>query len=427
MTDTPPWAGLDPEHLWHPYARAGEAACAVAGSEGVRLVMADGSRLVDAMASWWCAIHGYRPPAVIEALHGQIDSLPHVMFGGLTHEPAALLAQRLSRLTGDALPRAFFCDSGSVAVEVALKMAVQYQQAAGQASRQRFLSLRGSYHGDTFAAMSVSDPDNSLHARFRALLPAQYFTPRPPPASCDAATLARACARFDADFDACAGDIAGVIVEPVLQGAGGFHHYAPAYLSHVAARCAQAGILLIADEIATGFGRTGTLFACEHAGVTPDLMCVGKALTGGVLSLAAVLCREEIAATVSDAGPFLHGPTFMANPAACRAALASLELLDSGDWQGNVRRIEQVLRRELSGAADLPGVREVRVLGAFAVVEMRRAVDVDAWRRHALAQGVWLRPFGPYVYTMPPYVMADEDLRLVARCICDGLEAGLGR
>ena len=413
------WVGLDPVHLWHPYAAApaAPAPCAVAGCEGTRLILDDGRRLIDGMASWWCAIHGHRPPAVLAAVHAQLDTLPHAMFGGLTHEPAARLAQRLAGLTGQRLPRAFLCDSGSVAVEVALKMAVQYQQARGHPERGRFLSLRGSYHGDTFAAMSVSDPQGSLHARFRALLPAQHFTPRPPAAGCGAETLRAACAGFDADLDAHA-DIAGVVVEPVLQGAGGFHHYAPEYLAHAAERCAERGVLLIADEIATGFGRT--MLACEHAGVVPDILCVGKALTGGVLSLAATLCTEEVAQAISADGPLLHGPTFMANPAACAAALASLELLDARDWKRDVLRIERTLRAELMPLAELPLVRDVRALGAFAVVEMRSPVSAGGWQRLAVERGVWLRPFGPHVYVMPPYVMPDEELRAVTAVIRDG-------
>ena len=422
MTAPSAWAGLDPAHLWHPYARAaGEAApCAVAGSAGARLILDDGRRLIDGMASWWCAIHGHRPPEIVSAVRAQLDTLPHVMFGGLTHEPAARLAQRLSELTEGRLPRVFFCDSGSVAVEVALKMAAQYQQARGAAQRGRFLALRGGYHGDTFAAMSVSDPDNSLHARFRPLLPQQRHTPRPPAAGCGAQTLQEACDRFDADLRH--EDIAGVVVEPVLQGAGGFHHYAPEYLAHAAKRCAERGALLIADEIATGFGRTGTMLACAHAGVVPDILCLGKALTGGVLSLAATLCTEDVAQTISAAGPLLHGPTYMANPAACRAALASLELLERRDWQREVRRIEAVLCTELAPLAELPGVRRVRALGAFAVVEMRAPVSVPGWQRFSIERGVWLRPFGPHVYTMPPYVVTDEELRRVTAVIREGAE-----
>lgn len=428
MSAPPPaWAALDPRHLWHPYARArGDAPAApVVGGEGARLRLADGRELIDGMASWWCAVHGYRPPRLIAALHAQIDALPHVMFGGLTHEPAARLAARLAELAGGGLDRVFFCDSGSVAVEVALKIALQRAQADGRPERGRFLALRGGYHGDTFAAMSVSDPDNSLHARFRALLPRQRFTPRPPAIGCGRRELREACARFDADLDAHRAELAGAILEPVLQGAGGFHVYEPAFLAHAAAACAARGVPLIADEIATGFGRTGALFACRHADVAPDLMCVGKALTGGVLSLAAVLARGELAAAADRAGPLPHGPTFMANPAACRVALASLELLQERDWRADIRRIEAGLRRALEPLAAHPDVAAVRALGAFAVVEAKAPVSAADWQAHAALRGVWLRPFSRYVYTMPPYIVSDAELRQVTDAIRSGVEAGL--
>ena len=428
MSAPPPaWAALDPRHLWHPYARAREAAPAapVVGGEGACLRLADGRLLVDGMASWWCAVHGYRPPPLLAALQAQLDALPHVMFGGLTHEPAARLAARLAALAGGGLGRVFFCDSGSVAVEVALKIALQRAQARGRPERGRFLALRGGYHGDTFAAMSVSDPDNSLHARFRALLPRQCFTPRPPALGCGRRELRAACARFDADLDAHRAELAGAILEPVLQGAGGFHVYEPAFLAHAAAACAERDVPLIADEIATGFGRTGTLFACARAGVAPDLMCVGKALTGGVLSLAAVLVRDELAEDASRLGPLPHGPTFMANPAACRVALASLELLEARGWRADVRRIEAGLRRALEPLAAHPDVAAVRALGAFAVVEAKAPVSVPDWQAHAALRGVWLRPFSRYVYTMPPYIVSDAELRRITDAIRSGVEAGL--
>lgn len=428
MSAPPPaWAALDPRHLWHPYARArGDAPAApVVGGEGARLRLADGRELVDGMASWWCAVHGYRPPRLIAALHAQLDALPHVMFGGLTHEPAARLAARLAELAGGGLGRVFFCDSGSVAVEVALKIALQHAQACGHPERGRFLALRGGYHGDTFAAMSVSDPNNSLHARFRALLPRQRFTPRPPARGCGRRELRAACARFDADLDAHRAELAGVVLEPVLQGAGGFHVYEPAFLARAAAACAERGVPLIADEIATGFGRTGALFACRHADAAPDLMCVGKALTGGVLSLAAVLARDELAESADRLGPLPHGPTFMANPAACRVALASLELLEARDWRADVRRIEAGLRRALEPLAAHPDVAAVRAFGAFAVVEANAPVSAADWQAHAALRGVWLRPFSRYVYTMPPYVVSDAELRRVTDAIRSGVEAGL--
>ena len=408
MGTPPAWVALDPDHLWHPYAPAPDSLPAhpVVGSEGVHLVLADGRRLVDGMASWWCTIHGYRHPKMVQALHEQVEVLPHVMFGGLTHEPAARLAERLARL--------------SVAVEVALKLAVQYWQARGCPEKCRFLALRGGYHGDTFAAMSVSDPDNSLHERFRELLPRQHFTPRPPDAGCSASELEDACTRFEADLVACQRGLAGVVLEPILQGAGGFHHYPPEFLTRAAALCARHEVLLIADEIATGFGRTGALFACEHAGVVPDILCLGKALTGGMLSLAATLTREEIAGVVSKAGPFLHGPTFMANPTACRAALASLDLLESRNWKREVEGIEAVLKRELLPLRSSGGVAGVRVLGAFAVVETSEPVEVRAWQALALKHGVWLRPFRNFVYLMPPFVIQEPELAQLTGAIQAG-------
>ena len=419
----PAWTALDPRHLWHPYAPSPDPLPAqpIIGSEGIYLTLADGHQLIDGMASWWCAIHGYRHPHMARALHEQIDTLPHVMFGGLTHEPAARLAERLAALSPGDLNRVFFCDSGSVSVEVALKLAVQYWQARNRPEKSRFLALRGGYHGDTFAAMSVSDPDNSLHERFRDLLPQQYFTPRPPGVNCNASELKDACTRFEADLVAHQGELAGVVLEPVLQGAGGFHHYPPEYLAHVAALCARHEVLLIADEIATGFGRTGALFACEHASVVPDIMCLGKALTGGMLSLAATLARDEIADVISKAGPFLHGPTFMANPAACRVALASLDLLESRDWQSEVTALEGMLKRELLPLQSAEGVARVSVFGAFAVVETVESVDIAAWQTLTMQHGVWLRPFQNFVYLMPPFITRESELMQLTNAIHAGV------
>ncbi len=428
MGAPPDWAAQDLRHLWHPYAPAPDPdpVYPIVGSEGVRLTLADGRQLIDGMASWWCAIHGYRHPQLVQALHAQIDALPHVMFGGLTHEPAAQLAAQLAALAPGELNRVFFCDSGSVAVEVAMKMALQYWQACGRAQRCRFLALRGSYHGDTFSAMSVSDPDNSLHERFRGHLPSQCFTPRPPPADCDTTTLDDACARFEADLAAHRDELAAVILEPMLQGAGGFHPYPAAFLKHVAAMCASHEVLLIADEIATGFGRTGTLLACEHADVVPDLMCLGKALTGGMLSLAATLARDEVAQTISAAGAFLHGPTFMANPAACRVAMANVELLLQRDFRSEVAQLEAMLQRELLPLRTSPHVADVRVLGAFAVVETAAPVAVSDWQAFAVDRGVWLRPFRNYVYLMPPLIIRPDELAQVAGTVRAGIRELLG-
>lgn len=428
MGAPPDWTVQDRRHLWHPYAPAPDPdpVYPIVGSEGVCLTLADGRQLIDGMASWWCAIHGYRHPQLVEALHAQIDALPHVMFGGLTHAPAAQLAAQLAALAPGALNRVFFCDSGSVAVEVAMKMALQYWQARGWAQRSRFLALRGGYHGDTFSAMSVSDPDNSLHERFRGHLPPQYFTPRPPAADCGAAVLAAACTQFEADLAAHRDELAAVILEPMLQGAGGFHPYPSEFLKRVADACATHEVLLIADEIATGFGRTGTLFACGHAGIAPDLMCVGKALTGGMLSLAATLARDEVAQTISTAGAFLHGPTFMANPAACRVALANVELLLQRDFQSEVAQLEEMLRRELMPLRTSPPVADVRVLGAFAVVETVAPVAVADWQAFAVDRGVWLRPFRNYVYLMPPLIIRPDELAHVTGTIRAGVQELLG-
>ena len=425
MGAPPEWVAWDARHVWHPYATVEEspAPLPVTDAAGVHLHLTEGRKLIDAMASWWCVIHGYRHPRLISALHEQVDTMPHVMFGGLTHEPAAQLARQLAEFVGDESARVFFCDSGSVSVEVALKMALQYWQARGCAKRCRFLALRGSYHGDTFAAMSISDPDNSLHERFRSLVAPQYFSAKPPAADCDSHVLEAACARFEEDLKQCRDELAGVVLEPILQGAGGFHVYDARFLRQVAKLCAEHGILLIADEIATGFGRTGQLFACLHADVRPDLMCVGKALSGGMLSLAATVVRDDLAQTISSAGAFPHGPTFMANPTACRVALASLELLKVRDWQTEVSAIEALLVQELMPLQSNPEVASVRVLGAFAVVEMHSTVDAGAWQRHAAKHGVWIRPFQRYVYVMPPFVIQESELRQITDMIRTGVNA----
>ena len=425
MSQPPAWVGLDPPHLWHPYAPAPDAhpAWPVAGAQGCRLMLADGRELIDGMASWWCAIHGYGAPTLVQAITAQTQELAHVMFGGLTHEPAARLAARLAEVVPGDLSRVFFCDSGSVAVEVAMKMALQYWQAEGQPEKDSFLALRGGYHGDTFSTMSVSDPDGSLQARFPQQLPVQHFTPRPPPPGCSDETLEESLAQLDSNLRTHQTRLAGLILEPILQGAGGFYPYDPRWLTEAAKYCREQQVLLIADEIATGFGRTGRLFACEHADVVPDLLCIGKALTGGMLSLAATLTREDLAHTISQAGPLLHGPTFMANPTACRVALASLDLLLQSDWKGNVTRIERGLREQLMPLAHHRRVAEVRIQGAFAVVETLGEVDVAAWGTFAVERGVWLRPYHRYVYLMPPFIVSDEELKRLTDTVHAGLEA----
>lgn len=407
---------LDAERVWHPYGAlpAPLPSLPVVSAQGVRLRLADGRELIDGMASWWCAIHGYRHPALDAAVSGQLERMAHVMFGGLTHEPAVLLAERLTELAPAPLERVFFADSGSVAVEVAIKLAIQYQRAVGRAGRTRLLTVRGGYHGDTTGAMAVCDPIGGMHSLFTGLLPEHVFAPRPPdgfgaPVPADWETEVRALAARHA------GELAAVIAEPVVQGAGGMRFHSPACVRVLRDVCDEHGLLLILDEIATGFGRTGAMFASEHAGTAADVMCVGKALTGGYMTLAATLCTPAVADAVSagEGGGLMHGPTFMANPLACAVALASLALLEGGGWRAEVERIERGLGDGLAPARDVPGVADVRVLGAIGVIELEREVDVAAATRVAVERGVWLRPFRNLVYAMPPYVTTEQDIAAV--------------
>ncbi len=403
----------DAAALWHPYAPAsgGPDVYPVVAARGVRLELADGRELIDGMASWWCAIHGYRNPALDRAVAAQLQRMSHVMFGGLTHPPAVKLAQLLIRLTPPGLDRVFFSDSGSVAVEVALKMAIQYWYSVGRAQKQRMVALRNGYHGDTFGAMAVCDPVTGMHHLFGEVLTRHFFAPAPAPGfdrPCPDSGI-RAMEEILARHH---GEIAAVIVEPVVQGAGGMRFYSPEYLVRLRALCDAFDVLLIFDEIATGFGRTGRLFALEHAGVEPDILCLGKALTGGYMTLAATLCNARISEGISsgEAGAFMHGPTFMANPLACAAAIASIELLLSQPWQRSVRRLEGELAAGLAPAAALANVAEVRTLGAIGVIELREPVDMARVQPMFVERGVWVRPFGRLVYTMPPYVMGSEDV-----------------
>ncbi len=416
---------FDREHLWHPYTSMTEPLQSrlVTGADGVRLRLSDGRQVVDAMSSWWCAIHGYRHPALDAALHEQVDRMSHVMFGGLTHEPAVRLGQRLVDITPTGLEHVFLADSGSVSVEVAIKMALQYQRGRGEPGRTRLLSLRGGYHGDTFGAMSVCDPVGGMHSMFTGVLPQQVFAPRPP-GGYDA-DVSEWAAEVTEIAERHADEVAAIVLEPVLQGAGGMHVYNPECLLVLRDLADRTGALLVFDEIATGFGRTGTMFAADHAGVKPDLMCVGKALTGGYLTLAAVLCTREVAHRISESesGVLMHGPTFMGNPLACAVAGASIDLLHAGDWESQVRRVEQALRAGLEPAADLPGVREVRVLGAVGVVQLDHEADVARLSARALEHGVWVRPFRDLVYTMPPYVSSDDDVAQICDAITKAVAA----
>jgi adenosylmethionine-8-amino-7-oxononanoate aminotransferase len=370
------------------------------------------------MSSWWCAIHGYRHPTLDAAVRKQLERMAHVMFGGLTHEPGVRLAERLVEISPDGLEHVFFADSGSVSVEVAIKMALQYQRAVGHPERSRLLTIRGGYHGDTFGAMAVCDPVGGMHSMFSDVLVEHVFAERPPDgfdAPLDEAWAESVAALFAHH----AHELAAVILEPVVQGAGGMRFHSPACVSLLRGLCDKHELLLLLDEIATGFGRTGSMFACEHAQVVPDIMCVGKALTGGYMTLAATLCTSEVAEAISagEGGALMHGPTFMANPLACSVALASLDLLADGAWREDVARIEDGLREGLAPAREMPGVVDVRVLGAIGVVQLDHAVDVGTATATAVEGGVWLRPFRNLIYTMPPYVIGDDDLACVTRAV----------
>ena len=424
----PAWAGpardellaLDRAVLWHPYEAIppSREPLLVVAAEGVRIHLADGRELVDGMASWWCAIHGYRNPAIDAAVRRQLEQMAHVMFGGLTHEQAIRLAESLIELAPGDLAHVFLADSGSVAVEVAIKMCLQ-----ARPGRRRLLTVRGGYHGDTLGAMAVCDPVDGMHRLFSSALAEHVFAERPP-RRLDASYTQR----LGNLFDRHAGELAGVIVEPVVQGAGGMWFYDPAVVRLLRELCDRHGLLLILDEIATGFGRTGELFACAHAGITPDIMCVGKALTGGYLTLAATLCTSAVAEAIreGEGGALMHGPTYMGNPLACAAARASLELLATERWRHDVARIERGLMAGLDPARDLPGVADVRVLGAIGVVQLVEPVDVAAATQASLEHGVWLRPFRDLVYTMPPYIATDHEVEQIAAAAVAAAAAGGG-
>ena len=384
----------------------------VAGADGVRLTLADGRELIDGMSSWWAAVHGYRHPVLDAAARDQLGRMSHVMFGGLTHEPAARLAELLVLITPEGLDKVFFADSGSVSVEVAVKMCIQYWRARGREGKRRLLTWRGGYHGDTFAPMSICDPEGGMHSLWSDVLNRQIFAPAPPrDYEPDYVRL------FEDLLERHRDEVAAIVVEPIVQGAGGMRFHDSRYLTELRRMADEHDVLLVFDEIATGFGRTGELFAADHAGVAPDVMCVGKALTGGYMTLAAALCTSHVAETISAgaAGGLMHGPTFMANPLACAVAVAAVELLLERDWRAEVAGIEQGLRDGLAGVEALDGVVDVRVLGGIGVVEMDEPVDMQRATDAAVAEGVWLRPFGRLVYAMPPYICsADEIARICA-------------
>jgi adenosylmethionine---8-amino-7-oxononanoate aminotransferase len=417
---------FDARHLWHPYTGmiTPGPIHEVAEAEGVWLTLRDGTRMIDAMSSWWCAAHGHRHPQLVAAMTAQLQRLPHVMFGGLTHGPAIELGRKLVALLPEGLNRIFYADSGSVAVEVALKMALQAQMARGQTQRTGFASVRGGYHGDTWKAMSLCDPETGMHGHFGAALAPQHFAPAPPIGVDDSWSdepALNGLGAVAALFAQKGAQIAAFILEPVVQGAGGMRFYHPTYLRGLRALCDQHGILLIFDEIATGFGRTGRMFGMDHAAVAPDILCLGKALTGGMMSFAATIASDVVAAAVSTGTPgvLMHGPTFMANPLACAAAVASLDLLATGAWQQQVAAIEAQLRAELAPARTLPGVADLRILGAIGVIEMREPLDIARVHAFARPSGVYLRPFGRLLYTMPPYITTPGELRQIIRSMLD--------
>lgn len=417
----------DKRYTWHPYSSTNSdvPVFAVKSASGTRLTLTDGRQLIDGMSSWWCAIHGYNVPELNQAIKQQLDDMAHVMFGGLTHKPAVELCKKLVEITPDKLETVFLADSGSVSVEIAMKMAVQYWQAKQLNSKQKFVSLRNGYHGDTLGAMSVCDPVTGMHTLFTGMLAKNYFAPSP---SC---VFGKPCQQEDvADLKAILEShhksIAALILEPIVQGAGGMKFYSADYLKQARSLCEQYDVLLISDEIATGFGRSGKLFGCEHADISPDIMCIGKSLTGGYMTLAATLCTKEVSDTISNNPPytFMHGPTFMGNPLACSVALESIRLLQASDWQQKVKTIERLLTEGLLPCNKIDDVVDVRVLGAIGVVELTQPVNMSKIQQAFVDAGVWIRPFGKLIYLMPPYTISASDIDILCNAIIKVLNHG---
>lgn len=411
----------DRQHVWHPYSAIGaeQPIYPVASAQGTKLHLTDGRQLIDGMSSWWCAIHGYNVPELNDAVKHQLDTMAHVMFGGLTHEPAVALAEQLVAITPEPLQAVFFADSGSVSVEVAMKMAIQYWHCKGQTDKTAFATIKNGYHGDTFGAMSVCDPITGMHSLFTKNITQQHFAEQP------RSRFGECC--NDADINSLKhileqhhAHIAAIILEPIVQAAGAMWFYSAEYLQRVSALCKQYDVLLIADEIATNFGRTGKLFACEHANVTPDIMCVGKSLTGGYMTLAATLATNAIANTISQGHPgvFMHGPTFMANPLACSVALANIKLLLASPWQQRIQDIHNWLEAGLAPCKTCSNVKEVRVLGAIGVVEMKQPVDMRVIQQQFVEAGVWVRPFGKLIYLMPAYIIEQQEIATLTHAVC---------
>lgn len=420
MTNSSQILESDHDYVWHPYSAMGSdlPVFPVKSAQGVRIKLMDGRELIDGMSSWWSAIHGYNHPIINQALSEQLQDMSHIMFGGLTHQPAVDLATQLVEITPDSLKTVFFVDSGSVAVEVAMKMAIQYWHAKKQPEKQKILTIRHGYHGDTFGAMSVSDPVNGIHSLFSGALIQQFFADAP---TCG---FDQPCTEHDitplqTQLKNNQQQIAAIILEPIVQGAGGMRFYSPDYLKQVRKLCDQYNVLLIVDEIATGFGRTGKLFACEHAAIEPDILCLGKALTGGYLTLAATLTNLDISRIISQGEPgvFMHGPTFMANPLACSAGLASIKILLSSPWQQRIKQIEQNLKTGLEPCKQYPQVKDVRVLGAIGVVELHHPVNMKTIQTQFVEAGVWIRPFNNLIYLMPPYIIECDDLNILTHSV----------